>query len=83
MAGFACSKAGEAARAVSLLRPLFLDNPLDEHVRTAFVSACRRVDAAGLRAALDEALARHPHAKMLYGIRKRYAPDPPVPRDES
>jgi predicted Zn-dependent protease len=83
MAGYACSKAGDAARAAALLRPLFVENPLDEFVRTTFVSACRRTkDVPGLRAAIDEALARHPHAKALYGIRRRYAPDPPVPREE-
>jgi tetratricopeptide (TPR) repeat protein len=79
MAGFAASKAGEAQRAAALLRPLFVDDPFDERTRTTFVAACRRAgDAAGLRAALDEALGRHPHARMLHGIRRRYAPDPPV-----
>jgi len=77
MAGFACSKAGEPARAMALLRPLFIENPLDAHVRTTFVSACRRSgDIACLRAAIDEALGRHPSARMLHGIRKRHAPDP-------
>jgi predicted Zn-dependent protease len=77
MAGFASSKAGDPARAVVLLRPLFMDDPLDERVRTTFVAACRRTgDAAGLGAAIDEALGRHPHARMLHGIRKRYVPAP-------
>jgi predicted Zn-dependent protease len=77
MAGFACSKAGDPARAVALLRPLFLDDPLEERVRTTFIAACRRTgELATLCAAIDEALARHPHARMLHGIRKRYVPAP-------
>jgi predicted Zn-dependent protease len=77
MAGFASSKAGDPARAVALLRPLFLDDPLEERVRTTFVAACRRTgDLATLGAAIDEALGRHPHARMLHGIRKRYVPAP-------
>jgi tetratricopeptide (TPR) repeat protein len=80
MAGFAASKAGDAARAADLLRPLFVEDPFDERTRTTFVSACRRTgDVAGLRAAIDEALGRHPHAGLLHGIRKRHAPDPPSP----
>lgn len=78
MAGFACSKAGDPERAAALLRPLFLDDPLEERVRTTFIAACRRTgDTAGLCAAIDEALGRHPHARMLHGIRKRYAPTRP------
>jgi predicted Zn-dependent protease len=80
MAGFACSKAGVPERAVALLRPVFLDDPLEERVRTTFIAACRRTgDTATLCAAIDEALARHPHARMLHGIRKRYAPAIPTP----
>jgi predicted Zn-dependent protease len=82
MAGFACSKAGDAGRAAALLRPLFLDDPLEERVRTTFIAACRRTgDTAALGAAIDEALARHPHARMLHGIRKRYAPAIPAPAE--
>jgi predicted Zn-dependent protease len=80
MAGFAASKGGDAVRAAALLRPLFVEDPFDERTRTTFVSACRRTgDVPGLRAAIDEALARHPHAGMLHGIRKRHAPDQPSP----
>jgi predicted Zn-dependent protease len=83
MAGYACSKSGDAARAAAVLRSLFVENPLDDLVRATFVYACRRTnDVPGLRAAIDEALARHPHAKMLYGIRRRFAPDLPVPLDK-
>jgi predicted Zn-dependent protease len=84
MAGFAASKAREPARAAALLRPLFVEDPFDERTRTTFVAACRRAgDLAGLRAAIDEALGRHPHARMLHGVRRRYAPDPPAPAPSS
>ena len=82
MAGFASSKAGDPERAAALLRPLFLDDPLEERVRTTFIAACRRTgDTTTLCAAIDEALGRHPHARMLHGIRKRYAPAVPAPAE--
>jgi hypothetical protein len=73
MAGFARGKAGVHARAAALLRPAFLADPRDRYVRNAFLSACRKAgDLAALRAALDEALAAHPDADFLHGVRRKW-----------
>ena len=77
MAGYAASKMGDPRRAAALLQPLFLDDPFDERTRTTFLAACRKAgDLPGLHAAIDEALARHPSARMLHGIRRKFAPGP-------
>lgn len=72
MAGYALAKAGEPARAAVLLRPLFIEDPADRYVRSAFLKACEKAgDAAAARLAIDEALAAHPDAVFLHGIRRK------------
>jgi tetratricopeptide (TPR) repeat protein len=71
--GFCYSHQEKYAEAADILKKPFIDNPYDIYTRSALIAAYRKSkNEEGLIATLKEALTKHPEAKGLYGIIKKY-----------
>lgn len=66
---FALKRAGRLPEAVSALRELFLEDPADRYVRSAFQAVCKASgNQTTLIESIQEALRLHPDMKFLFGI---------------
>ncbi|MBI4868298.1 MAG: tetratricopeptide repeat protein [Candidatus Wallbacteria bacterium] len=70
--GFSLYRAGRYEEAIGVLEPFFQDDPLNVYVRGALVKCYQMAgQPAELASAFDRAIAAHPSARQLYGIRKK------------
>lgn len=70
--GFCHYRLEQYGEAIAILEPLFQEEPSNSYIRSTFVAACTKAGRTEeLGAAIDRALAAHPGARFLHGVRKK------------